>query len=270
MSDFDEQEKKDQEYRKELIELKKVRQGQLPNVYAEERAEEEQKPKAPMTFKQKIANFWYHYRGTVIVVVVLLAIMGYLVGDLLFEEKYDLTVVVSTSYPMSTIQAPLETVLEEYATDYDGNGEVNVGVSVVNIRDPESGGSDTEMDIASKAKIIGMLTTGDPILFLVDDVSYEYMYNGDFFTDLSGYAKDGSEDSKNIKEKRFYIGDTTFEDDLMEEGGLIREEFPDDLTFVLRDFEGLNTDDSDVKKNYEYTESVVTNLVNGVHAGNSQ
>lgn len=265
MSDFDEQEKKDQEYRKEVVELKKVRQGQTPNVFAEEHEKQAQQPKAPMTGKQKLVNFWYHYRGAVIAVVLLFALAGYFLWDVLSRPEYDLTTYVSTAYPMGNMQEPIEKMFTQYAGDHDKDGTVRVGVSLVTIKE-EGEKVDQQYQTANQMKMMGALMNGEPILFLVDDVSYRYMSDGKYFADLSGYAKADAANVKQIKGKRFYIKGTQLEKELVKAAGISEKDFPGDLSLVLRDTKELDMSDQKVKETYAYTETVVSNLINGTKA----
>lgn len=262
MSNFDEEEKKDQEYRKELVELKKVRQGKAPNIFAQEREAEAAAPKAPVTFGQKLSNFWYHYRGVVAVVVILFGVAGFFLWDVLSRPEYDLTTYLSASYPMSIMQEPFEKVLPQYAGDLNKDGKVLVGAGAATIK-AEGERVDKQFQTANQMKVMGALMNGDPILFFVDDVSYEYMFDGQYFVDLTQYVEAGGKNTAQVKGKRFYLKGTELGKELAKAAEISEEDFPEDLSLVFRDTTDLDMKNDEVKKAYEYTETVVKNLING-------
>ncbi len=251
MSNFDEEEKKDQEYRKELVELKKVRQGKAPNIFAQEREAEAAAPKAPVTFGQKFSNFWYHYRGVVAVVVILFGVAGFFLWDVLSRPEYDLTTYISASYPMSIMQEPFEKVLPQYAGDLNKDGKVLVGAGAATIK-AEGERVDKQFQTANQMKVMGALI-----------VSYEYMFDGQYFVDLTQYVEAGGKNTAQVKGKRFYLKGTELGKELAKAAEISEEDFPEDLSLVFRDTTDLDMKNDEVKKAYEYTETVVKNLING-------
>lgn len=88
----------------------------------------------PSTFKEKISNFWYHYKWHSVAAII--AIIAILVCSLQFcsKESYDIHILYAGSKSIGrTVEdgAPAEiatigTSFKRVAKDYDENGEINV------------------------------------------------------------------------------------------------------------------------------------------------
>lgn len=92
----------------------------------------------PRTFTDKLKNFWYHYKWpTVIGFVLLIAILGASMSTCV-REDYDISVMVAGPLTVGGQTAhDIATSLEEYALDYDENGETNVAVNLLYIANYE-------------------------------------------------------------------------------------------------------------------------------------
>lgn len=231
MSDHSERER-DEQRKKELIELKKIQHGQMENIYAEQKASEP--PPPPMTTAQKISDFWYHHKFKIIGTVCALAIISYLIVDLYTRPQYDDIIVLGTSQQISMYQEMYESAANTVAYDYNGDGTVKIGVSIINIVPQGSRNDSNEYAISNKAKLLGMLVTGEQMLYLVDDAAYEHIKTADesVFLDLSKLYPN----NKNVKGDRYYIAGSEFEKLL----DIDVSNIPEDLSFCIRDFDLLS------------------------------
>ena len=93
---------------------------------------------APRTFAEKLKNFWYHYKWvTIIGFVLVVAIVGASMSTCVREE-YDISVMVAGPLTVGSQTAQdIAASLEEYALDYDENGETNVAVNLLYIANYE-------------------------------------------------------------------------------------------------------------------------------------
>ena len=93
---------------------------------------------APRTFAEKLKNFWYHYKWpTVIGFVLLIAILGASMSTCV-REDYDISVMVAGPLEVGGQTArDIAVSIEEYALDYDENGETNVAVNLLYIANYE-------------------------------------------------------------------------------------------------------------------------------------
>ena len=115
--------------REEFLQLKKMQNGEI---------KPEPKPSEiaikPKTFKEKLQNYWFHYKWHTIATVFSVVILAVLVAQCAGREKYDYTVVLFSYKSCLDAQTQkVEEYLENYSTDLDGDGKVNV--SVINCRD---------------------------------------------------------------------------------------------------------------------------------------
>ena len=227
--------KRDEQMRKERIELDKVKQGLIENVYAEEKKKEVVlKPKGT---KQKLKNFWYHYKGAVIIAVALVTIGGYFAYDIITKPEYDATVVVATDGSMYLYQELLEKDFSTYAKDYNGDGKLQIGAAICALRPKDTPDAKNEYAMANRAKLTSMLASGEHILFLIDDVGYEHITQtqADVFINLS----EKYPDDKNVKGDRFYIKGTKLEKYLIENGA-DKDDIPKTLSLCVRDPEKMS------------------------------
>lgn len=221
---------RDEQMRRERIELDKVKQGLIENVYAEEKKKEVVlKPKG---VKEKLKNFWYHHKGAAIIVTAFIVIGGYFIYDIVTKPEYDATVVVATNGSMYLYQELLENYFAEYAEDYNNDGTLRIGAAVCALRPSDSAEAKNEYAMANRAKLTSMLASGEHILFLIDDVGYEHVTQSqeDAFIDLS----EKYPDNKNVKKDRFYIKGTKLEKYLLDNSAA-EEDIPETLSLCVRD-----------------------------------
>ncbi len=153
--------------RNEFIKLKQMQKGEIS---AESKSEEI----VPITFKEKIQNYWYHFKWQTIISVFLVAVMTVLIAQCANREKQDMVVVFFAHSPVLDSQIEkVEKYIEQYATDIDGNGKV--AVQTVNCTfNQKSGNKQYAMAILQKLQ---SLIASEPraILFIVDEKGEEYI-----------------------------------------------------------------------------------------------
>lgn len=125
----------------------------------------------PKTLKKKAENYWYHYKWHTIVGFIILTFGAYLVYDAVSREKYDATVTLALSgYIAPEVQTALEEQLELYVPDFDGDGNPNVMVNAIQMPGDIA---NYEMMIASQTKFVMEFSSGDSMMFILDEEQYQ-------------------------------------------------------------------------------------------------
>ena len=203
--------------RNEFIKLKQMQKGEIS---AESKSEEI----LPQTFKEKLQNFWYHFKWHTILSVLLIGVIAVSVAQCATREKQDM-IVVMFAYSMvaDSQMSQVEEYIEQYATDIDNDGKVNV--RVVNCTfNQRSNNKQYTLSILQKVQAM-IATEPKAILYIVDEKAEKYINtiteNGVFesktkLLDEEFYSKcGGTEEYETLPEglKIAYrkISDTTME-----------------------------------------------------------
>ncbi|MBQ8624322.1 MAG: hypothetical protein IJ424_08160 [Oscillospiraceae bacterium] len=159
------QAKAKKEYEKSLndrkIELMKLKQGVIESSDV---IKEEEKVKTKLSFGETISNIWYRSKWLIIFAAFCLVAFGYITFDAVFKTKPDLTVLVlSYDDALYYRSEEVETFLEGYCDDLNGDGEVYV--LVYNI---STDYSDPNTVTSNQAQLMSQLQTGENIIVISD------------------------------------------------------------------------------------------------------
>ena len=153
--------------REEFLRLKKMQQGEI---------EPEAKPSEvaikPRTFSEKFSNFWYHFKFQTILVLIICVLLSIVTVQCATREKFDFSVLYFTYTP--TIDTQLDSVeeyFEKYATDIDGNGEVNIQVVNCSVSDSNRDAGRNTMFAKVQSVLVAEHST---VLFVIDDKAKQY------------------------------------------------------------------------------------------------
>lgn len=155
---------------RDFLELKKMQSGQVapPPKPSEESVE-------PKTAGEKAKNFWFYYRWHVIAGIFAAAVLAVLIAQCAGREKYDSQIVLFTYDAYFDAQtAAMGDYFEKFCTDYDGNGEINVGVTSCSYSKNEYANTEYNNTMATKLQSI-LVAQREIVLFIVDSESFEYM-----------------------------------------------------------------------------------------------
>ena len=163
-------------------------------------------PQGPKTPREKWENFWYHYKWWVIGIAVTVLVIGVPLVQSLTRVKEDYLIMMVTTQEVGTVASGrLEALLEQYATDVNGDGEVKVIVRALNI---STGDEDVRNPLADQnlAAVTAELSVRDADIWAVAPSYYNKqltsVFEGDpskFFLPLDDMAAlDG------VSEKRDY------------------------------------------------------------------
>lgn len=156
-----------QRQQREKAELLKLRQGL---VEEDDEFEEQPEPhyEKPTGWKA-VENFFYHYKIQFIIIAFAVVILTFMIVQTATREKKDLYVLAISTTGSSGIYAKthdIETALERYCPDFDGNGYVHVGVNFIDL---STEGGYSEYTDANNYKFSAELFSGDSQLYLTDE-----------------------------------------------------------------------------------------------------
>ncbi len=108
---------------RDFIELKKMQAGEVL-------ATEEIKEKIPLTFSEKLKNFWYHYKvHTVLSLFAALAI-AICISQCATRPDYDAQILLYTRNYFTANQVEVLTdYMEQFFADTNGDGEIKIAIS---------------------------------------------------------------------------------------------------------------------------------------------
>jgi len=158
----------------DLIELKKMRQAAAEHRTIEPDLPPPEEKIVPKTFKEKWDNYWYHYKGLTWGSLVAAVLAVWLVKDLFFATKPDMTLNIATSTTLSVINTEMEADLYPYISDYNGDGQTVALLSETSLGEL----SDPQMMMANQQKFVAILATGDELIFLLDQDGYDFIFEG--------------------------------------------------------------------------------------------
>ncbi|MBR6743445.1 MAG: hypothetical protein IKL94_03015 [Clostridia bacterium] len=146
---------------RDLLELKKMQQGILPQK------EEVSVSAQPQTFREKRENFFYHYKTFFIGGLILLAVLTFLIADTLTKTKYDSNFILFADeiYSSEHIEH-IEQTLKKRCVDADDNGEINISVIDCTFN---KGSVVNQYELGQRSKVQARIASGDTMLFLLDE-----------------------------------------------------------------------------------------------------
>lgn len=144
---------------------------------------------SPQSPKGKWENFWYYHKFHVLIVLVLFALVGGFVYELSTKVEPDYQIGILTETKFSDDAASiLEKKIAQYGEDRNGDGRVVVRVnSYMIVMGENKPVSDPNLQMASVAKFLSDLETGDSIIFVTDKSSFEsHQKTRQMFSNLNG------------------------------------------------------------------------------------
>ena len=151
-----------------FLNLKKVQKGELPP----EKREEE---KVPKTFKEKIVNFWFHYKVHSILAVFFAVVLAIGITQCSTQEKYDGRVALYTRNHYTNAEIEFfKDYLTPYFTDTDGDGKVNI--QIIDCSYTTEGSFDLNYTSALATRLQSIISSeGDVQLFITTPDTLEQL-----------------------------------------------------------------------------------------------
>lgn len=182
--------------RSEAIRIKKIRQGEIEN--SDKESFEEQKKKTNEfyeTKKEKRKNFWDYNKWKIIIGSIVLSVVTFLIVQAATVPKYDTTVLLcGYSYFDEETLSKLSENFEEYLSDIDKNGEVEVGVFQAQYKKADDEEYQTAYTAALQSRIMSEIASGKNCIFVLEKELIESFNEKGIFKELDA---EGLSDVKN-------------------------------------------------------------------------
>ena len=155
---------------KDLLELKKIKQGQLdPEIL---RTEDK---KLPMTFSEKVSNFFFHHKFKVIFGICAAIVLGIIIHSEVTKVRTDATLTLFCfDYFTEENETDIREWMEDIYPDTNNNGKTDI--SVQNCSFTLDAGNKPFID-QMLLKIQSIFLQNDAMLFIMDEDSLNYLRN---------------------------------------------------------------------------------------------
>jgi len=114
-----------------------------------------------------VENFWYYHKLGFCLSLAGILLAGWFAKDVLLRPKPDLIFSVATAHSLLSYNPGFEEDAARYAEDYNGDGQLIVTVDEMSTNRSIS---------ADLQKFIGIVSSGDELLFLLDGSTYRRLY----------------------------------------------------------------------------------------------
>ncbi len=254
MSERETQEELDrwEQAKRDAVLMKKVKQGIIKGQVIP--TEEELVPKTP---REKLANFWYHYKWAVLGTALGLFIFGFLIVDLVTKEKSDITVQIATVQGASVLRNDLEALFAPYTSDIDGDGKQQVQAAALDLmEDPQQ---DARRYNTLEVQLTVTLTSQTPAIYLLDDATYRRLT----YYEMAGqepqtverfvYLEELFPDNPYVRGDRYYLAGSPLEEKIG------WSELPEDFALVIK--KPYDNPDRDEAAEYQEALAAFTRLI---------
>lgn len=235
--------------RQEKIEMMQEKQGVIP-----EKPEEEPEPPKKYTFFQKVGNFLYHYKITIIAIVFALGVGGFLTYDMLTTPNAD-CMLLYTVY-QTEVEFRANEQFNDYFTaitpDVDGDGKNTFDTIWMGIP-LEADGTTYQQLQSSVTLLTAHYQTGEALLVVCDeDVSERYDI-GETLVDL----RELYPDNEHVGRYGFYLKGTKFAETM----GLEDEQIPETLFIGIRTVQTNASYGEKMQKNYDVSMEILDKFI---------
>lgn len=133
-------------------------------------------------------NYWYFYKAPILIVACVLVFGVWIIHDVTAKVETDFRLYTVTNFMLTDDWvAPITDVLEEYATDIDGDGELNVYQTYLNLASEPA----DELQIAAYQQIFVVFADETITLMLMDEPVYHYLKASEALAPLSEFGLEG-------------------------------------------------------------------------------
>lgn len=197
------------EYEKSLarqrVELMKLKSGEGTAETLSEPEEER-----VFTTKERISNFFYHYKIHLIVGTLITGLIGFFVYDIATKKEPDISVIIiAGDRSFSNLTENLENSFNKYCRDYNGDGEITTRVSYLPAAVDEDNLFLYETE-ATQTRLVSEFQSDRTIIVITDDKIPEKLEITDVFADLSEFFAG----DPNVTALGYALSGTSFKEDL--------------------------------------------------------
>lgn len=146
----------------------------------------------PKTFRQKIENFWYHYKLHTILAVFIAAVLIVGVAQCASKSSYDYYIVVAfDKYSYPEVDQAFKNYFERIGEDVNSDGKVTVNIIDV------SRATDRGEQHSNSEKLLAETMRGTVILYITDEYYFNKLDSEGVF-DAVDYLPDKDHKAKNL------------------------------------------------------------------------
>lgn len=173
---------------KEFLKLKRMQSGELV-------PETEVQEIRPKTFKERISNFWFHYKVHTILIAFAAVVLAFGITQCANKEHYDGRVMLYINRVCTDAEAD---IYKDYLTPYfsDTNGDGIVNLQIINCAYSTDGNFDMNYTSALASKLQSAISDDPDVqLFIVDDTKINQLNNissdfESFFVEIIDFPED--------------------------------------------------------------------------------
>lgn len=155
---------------------------------------------APRTFKERLQNFWYHYKWPTIIAFILLIVIVGASASTCVREDFDISVMIAGPVELGgQTTRDIANSVETLSKDYDENGEASVGVNVLyianyeDLRDSDNPVSGNLAALSKQNRETFQLEvmTGTYLICILSEELWKEVNDADGFLPITDYLPDG-------------------------------------------------------------------------------
>lgn len=160
----------EEKLRQERLELMKLKQGMI----SEDDIEKEEKVEKQYTVKEKISNFFYHYKTTLILSVLGIGLAAFLIYDYVAAERPDIqSMYIAPDYDMNYYASDLTELWSGYAEDYNGDGKVIAKLYYVPTGYADASAASQYLAQSDRTKLLGEFQSGNSVMIIGTKEAYQ-------------------------------------------------------------------------------------------------
>jgi hypothetical protein len=191
MNDKNERDRRLAEERRELLKMKAgiADETEIADIT-------EKPPEKVLTAKEKVANFWYHEKGVVIISVLAACVLFYLVYNTVTRVDPDVKILLNAKDgALDYYSSQMEAALAPYCPDFNGDGKVYV--EIIYTPPPDATGLDPSYVQAMSAKLFMEFSSDSTIIVLIEPDSAKALdVTEDVFDDPAEWFSDSADITK--------------------------------------------------------------------------
>lgn len=252
---------REEERRKQLardrIELAKLKNGVIEES---ETIREEEKVERILTPKEKVANFFYHYKLPIIICTLTALALGYIIYDMLSRVKPDITIISTCNNGLEFRTKELANYFEQFCPDLNNDGKVKV--QVISCPDTDN----YQMRNTYNTQIMAQLQMDQTIIILTSDDFYDlegeideeghYVEGVYMFADVFANLELFYPDNESVDKKGYHLdGEKVAE-------ALDWKDMPDNIVLSLRaPVKPLHGELEEMEKNFKINKKILEGIM---------
>jgi len=244
--------KKREDYEKKIhdekIELIKLKQGVIEES---ETIHEEPEKEVQLTFSRKIANFFYHNKWWLGLGTFMVCMTVFLVYNLLSKPNPDMSVIILCDNESIGYSAKLEEYIEQFAEDFNGNGEVLADTHYI----PYTDNAYANYQNGTDTKLTTEMQSADAVIVIVGDNINKMLNPEENLVNLEEIFPD----SPYVRGYGFYLRNTSFPERL----GIPKTDIGYDIYLGIRKPKQLMyASKEEMQKTYDRDYEVFVKIIN--------